>query len=60
MVARVAQRWYSGNALPLCTCTPIDFSGMDDLDVVAVPHHRTPLLRVALRAGPTPGSLNGA
>lgn len=26
------------NALPLYTCNPFDFAGIDDLDVVAVPH----------------------
>ena len=26
------------NAIPLYTCNPSDFAGIDDLDVVAVPH----------------------
>lgn len=34
MIAAVA----IANALPLYTCNPDDFSGINDLDVVAVPH----------------------
>jgi tRNA(fMet)-specific endonuclease VapC len=34
MIAAVA----IANALPLYTCNPEDFAGIDDLDVVAIPH----------------------
>lgn len=30
------------NDLPLCTCTPDDFAGIDDLDIVTVLHPQHP------------------